>query len=55
MRGGTYDHAEHDETRAEEADVAAAEEVGEGADEGTDSCEGEEVGEDEPDPSIVRG
>jgi hypothetical protein len=50
-RGGDGD-ADDDERGAHQGDVPPAQQVGEGADEGADGCEGEEVGEDEPDPAV---
>ena len=52
VRRGADDHAEHDKGRAGDGDVAPAHEVGEGADEGTDGGEGEEVAQHEPDPAV---
>jgi len=45
-------HAENEETGADHGDPPAAHDVGNGTDEGAHGGEGEEVGEDKPDPAV---
>ena len=50
--GGADDAADDGQPGTDECTPATAEEVGKGADEGADCCEGYEVGLHEPDPSV---
>ncbi len=52
VSGGADDHAEDDESRSENGDVASTHQVGQGAHERAYGGQGEEVGENEPDPAI---
>ena len=52
MRGRRHNHADDDQSGTSDGDVAAAHEIGHGADEGAHRGEGEEVAENEPDPSV---
>jgi len=45
-------HAKNDQACTEYSNVAAAHEIGEGAHEWTDCCESEQIGKDEPCPSV---
>lgn len=45
-------HAENQEASADHGDPSAANDVGDGTDEGAHGGEGEEVGEDKPDPAV---
>ena len=48
----TDDHAQADEGGTHNRDISAADEIRNGADEGTDAGEGEQIGKHEPNPAI---
>lgn len=52
LGGRDDDHAEDDEQGARDGDVAAPEEVREGADEGAHGAQGEDVGQRDPRPAV---
>jgi hypothetical protein len=52
MCGTANDHPEDDEARSHEGNVSSAHQVGDGTDEGTDGGQGEEVGQNEPNPAV---
>ena len=52
VRSRADDHAQYDESRSDESDISSTEEIGQRTDKGADCSEGQQVGEDEPDPSV---